>query len=249
LYGDYKPAIVDSDTYPHYWYEIIPDPYPPYYEDTIYHEQYLCSEPKIHYASREIITKSHVTENGGLECYAGSVIRLLPNFKVNSGGCFKTVIDPSMEVDLYYEETTVNTCTGGYFNTMFNSKKHDLVEGGSDLQYKYSLSNDKGNRISNQDINNKDNYDTDVLKVDKSSQIDNTLAKVYLNPSSGKFTFSSDFNIESIYVVDLCGQIILKTDDINNRTQTFSLAGYPDGIYHLQVLSNSNIYSFKIIKM
>ena len=81
---------------------------------------------------------------------------------------------------------------------------------------------------------------------------DNGFFKIYPNPTPGKFTLElkGDLSSEQAHVdiFGILGEKILSKDMILERTQEFSLAERPTGVYVIHVTSGANSKTEKIIK-
>ena len=81
---------------------------------------------------------------------------------------------------------------------------------------------------------------------------DNSFFKIYPNPTPGKFTLELKGDISSeqahIDIFGILGEKILSKEMILERTQEFSLADRPTGVYVIHVSSGANSKTEKIIK-
>ena len=74
----------------------------------------------------------------------------------------------------------------------------------------------------------------------------NTNLKLYPNPTADIINISNDeYVIESIAVTNLQGQVLFKTNLLNQNTYSIDLSSYASGIYIVNVNGQTNI---KIIK-
>ena len=69
---------------------------------------------------------------------------------------------------------------------------------------------------------------------------------VYPNPSSGRFTISSNSPITSIEIYNLLGERIYSDFNFAQKT-LIDLSGYHSGIYLIKIYSGSKNYNRKII--
>ncbi|MCF8348070.1 MAG: T9SS type A sorting domain-containing protein, partial [Bacteroidales bacterium] len=246
LYGDYKPAVVDGYTYPIEEFEVRFDPVPPHYPDTIWIITGTCEEPKALRASRQIDTKAIILDDGGLNCYAGSSIRLLPDFKAESGSCFKAKIDITMLQDIYYQATDINTCTGGSLSPAESIAERDMPNAFMPPLAFYTVDDSLTNIKA---VNsNKLNFSI----VDKPNNVyndDKTSIKIFPNPSTGVFNINSEIAIESIIVQNQTGIIVLSIKRVNKTFFTIDLSNQPCGVYYLKAVNALYVNTVKIIKM
>ncbi|MCF8349460.1 MAG: T9SS type A sorting domain-containing protein, partial [Bacteroidales bacterium] len=246
LYGDYKPAVVDGYTYPIEEFEVRFDPVPPHYPDTIWIITGTCEEPKSLYASRQIDTKAIILDDGGLNCYAGSSIRLLPGFKVESGGCFKAKIDITMLQDIYYQATDINTCTGGSFGPAESIAEREMPNAFMPPLAFYTVDDSSVNTKTKKTQNTQDKVLQKTADVIKKV---NTLVKVFPNPSTGDFSVDATIAVKSIYVFNSFGSVVLSNELVNQKTFNFDLTDHPKGVYYLKVATSMGINTVKIVKL
>lgn len=69
---------------------------------------------------------------------------------------------------------------------------------------------------------------------------------IFPNPAKDRFTVSADFPIQSISVVNLLGQEVIRKDMTGNRTE-INVSELPDGIYLVKILDGKNWIVRKII--
>ena len=70
--------------------------------------------------------------------------------------------------------------------------------------------------------------------------------KLYPNPTSNSLTISNDdFAIESVQVINLQGQVLYKSNALNQNEVTIDLSNYSNGMYFVNVNNQTNI---KVIK-
>ena len=81
---------------------------------------------------------------------------------------------------------------------------------------------------------------------------DNGFFRIYPNPTPGKFTLELVGDVQSsqvhVEIVGILGEKILSKDMMIERTQEFSLADRPTGVYVVHVSSGANSKTEKIIK-
>ncbi|WP_339886829.1 CotH kinase family protein [uncultured Flavobacterium sp.] len=74
----------------------------------------------------------------------------------------------------------------------------------------------------------------------------NSSLKLYPNPTSNSLTISNnDFAIESVQVINLQGQVLYKSNALNQNEVTIDLSNYSNGMYFVNVNNKTNI---KVIK-
>lgn len=74
----------------------------------------------------------------------------------------------------------------------------------------------------------------------------NSTLKLYPNPTSNSLTISNnDFAIESVQVINLQGQVLYKSNALNQNEVTIDLSNYSNGMYFVYVNNKTNI---KVIK-
>jgi len=250
LYGEYKPALVDVKTYPIVEFEVHLDPEPPYYPDTTWIISCTCEEPKVLHASRQIDTKANILVDGGLNCFAGSSIRMLPNFKVESEGCFKAVINSTLLQNFYYQETNVNTCTGGNLSPVSNmvEDRHSpsLFQKTSPHLTFYKNEDSTFKTSSGFNLETADDI---TPNVKNSNVAIDPLPLVYPNPSIGLFNINSTISIKSIFVYNSFGLVVLSTEEGCQNSLTFDLTNHPKGVYYLKVVSSAGVTPVKIVKL
>lgn len=76
------------------------------------------------------------------------------------------------------------------------------------------------------------------------------LISVYPNPTTNKvvLNFNGTKNIQKITLLDVQGKIVYTTGNVTENELTIDLSELSDGIYALQVLSNNQLQTTKIIK-
>lgn len=102
-------------------------------------------------------------------------------------------------------------------------------------------------------IESKEGYRVDVLyydptQVGTSYQLPENNISIYPNPSTGVFYIDTQkYDISSWKVISLSGATINEHSNAE-RTGIIDISTQPDGIYLLQVVSEQDIYSLKLIK-
>jgi len=77
--------------------------------------------------------------------------------------------------------------------------------------------------------------------------INSVSAVVYPNPFAHSLYIKDDFNIDAVQVFDIVGNLILSTTP-NQLSHTVNLSTVANGIYFVNVISNNQNQSFKVIK-
>jgi hypothetical protein len=70
---------------------------------------------------------------------------------------------------------------------------------------------------------------------------------IFPNPSNGIFTLNSKITKGEVSIYNVMGEIVFQSA-INSTTSTIDLSGQANGIYFVQMISDSKIYSAKLIK-
>ena len=134
--------------------------------------------------------------------------------------------------------------TNTYNGTLLTKSLHELWDGSS---WKYSNvsfytygENDFLQAVGNREYDGVDNIITSgdstynffrtVVGTKDLNNVDATLA-IYPNPSSGKFTLSSEIGLGSVTIYNSIGERVYFSDKANDQTQSINLDGYPNGLY------------------
>jgi hypothetical protein len=72
---------------------------------------------------------------------------------------------------------------------------------------------------------------------------------VYPNPSMGLFSFNSADEVESFYVYNSFGIIVLSDEGFNKNSISIDLTNQPQGIYYLKVVCNSELKTYRLMKL
>jgi hypothetical protein len=70
---------------------------------------------------------------------------------------------------------------------------------------------------------------------------------VYPNPSTGKFTLSSDNNLSGIEVFNMSGKRIYSDFILAKASKEVDLSKYPKGIYFIKVYKGTKSYNRKVV--
>ncbi|MFO7790319.1 MAG: T9SS type A sorting domain-containing protein, partial [Bacteroidales bacterium] len=99
-------------------------------------------------------------------------------------------------------------------------------------------------------IANPDNLMAEVnVIVDEPSAItDNTYknVKIFPNPASNLVNVESQHIIKEIMLIDITGKT-LKTKQVNKKSSKINVGSLPEGYYMLNVMTNENNYTLKLI--
>lgn len=245
FYGERDHYLLVKGDYPEEEFEIEfddwghPDTVGSYFVST-------CNEPKALYASRQIDTKTNILADGGLNCFAGSSIRMLPDFKVETGGCFKAVINSTMLENFYYQETNINTCAGGSFSPLINMEEGRLTQ--QSLPY-ITFYKEKDTTINTKTAVNNETKKIISQNIESGSNHVNSYLKVFPNPSSGLFTINCSTTVKSIYIYNTYGLVVLSNEEVNQNSLIFDLVNQPRGVYFLKVQTTLGLKTLKVAKM
>ena len=89
-------------------------------------------------------------------------------------------------------------------------------------------------------------FEVDYIKMWKRSDFEE-YALIQPNPTSEKFTVTSNSTIYSVNIYDVNGKLVQKIDSYLPNTQ-IDLTGQPNGVYFVRVELNSKIHSLKLVK-
>ncbi len=96
-------------------------------------------------------------------------------------------------------------------------------------------------------------YSTDrvtayLQKISGTGDLQDISISIWPNPTEGRFTISaSGANIESVWIFDFSGKVIMQRNWTGEKEQTFNMSGVPAGMYIIQAKTEDRVIMRKIV--
>ena len=140
--------------------------------------------------------------------------------------------------DVYFGTTSLD-----FQGTVTTNSYSVTLEPNTEYQWKI-CSRNEGGVVSGCDTWTFDTGTTGIINNSNNENI-----SIYPNPSNGIFTINSEqltMNNEQITITDITGKII-KQFTMNNEQFTINLTNQPTGIYFINIQTETDIYTEKLI--
>ncbi len=76
----------------------------------------------------------------------------------------------------------------------------------------------------------------------------NNSAVIFPNPSNGKFTLSSTSLINSVYIYNTIGEMVVRNNKVGKNKISFDICKQKKGLYYLKVFTGQEIKTYKLVK-
>jgi len=92
----------------------------------------------------------------------------------------------------------------------------------------------------------------DVSNSIRKNSIDEINARIYPNPSTGRFTVQASGNTPAVYrviIFNMSGQAVFYSEQKNilDLNLNVDLSGQPEGVYNIQVMRGNEAFTYKLL--